>query len=268
MRKNLKKSLDEQKKIYEADPVNEVKLLLEGDSTEDARILRGLSKNSQFSRIETLHGKKLEIEKLEEKYNGNVYTLDQIRELCIDYRLRFLQSSLYCGSFDAEVAAKIKQFAKETLIPTDEYTLGRRFYIMAPQEMFSLKEERYVSKAELRREQDPVIFYQLDNNHYRLIHKWGSDFTVFRLLSGFRWRSWWSHQMFNTTLIMPLVAFFYLLLFEAPAAHISNHPFIASLVISLTLALFIFGLSKQDEGGAIRGYFGKTNWDSESKIKR
>ncbi len=112
--KELEKKSIEEKKKFNIDPINEVKLLLAGESSEDARILRGLSQNSQFNRIENLRGNQIELENLENEYQGKVYTLDQIESLCVDYRLRFLQSRLFTGSYDVEVSAKIKYLAKET----------------------------------------------------------------------------------------------------------------------------------------------------------
>jgi hypothetical protein len=185
--KELEKVSQEKKQKLNVDPINEVKLLLEGESSEDARILRGLSKNSQFNRIEKVRGEQIELETFENEYEGKVYTIDQIGKLCVDYRLRFLQSRYYTGSYDVEVASKIKEFAKETKSPIDEWSLERRFFMMAPTEMFTLRDEKYISKAELRRQADPAIFYQIDEKHYRLIHKWGADFTILRLIEGFRW---------------------------------------------------------------------------------
>ena len=269
--KELEKVSQEEKQKFDLEPVNEIKLLLAGESSEDARILRGLSKNSQFNRIEKVRGEQLELENFENEYEGKVYTVDQIEKLCVDYRLRFLQSRLYTGTYDVEVAAKIKEFARNTKSPIDEYTLGRRFYMMAPGEMFELRDEKYISKAELRRQADPAIFYQIDEKHYRLIHKWGDDFTIFRLIEGFRWKSWWNHQLFNTVMMAPLIAVLFFLCFDTPAAQFENHPItylIGIFIPSFLIALLGFGIWKQDEGDAIHGYFSETNWNSESKIRR
>ena len=269
--KELEKVSKKEKQKFTLDPLNEVKLLLESNATEDARILRGLSKNSHFNRIENLKGKQLELENIENEYDGKVFTIEQIEKLCVDYRLRFLQSRHYTGSYDVEVAAKIKEFSKTTNTSIDEWTLERRFFMMAPKEMFQLTTEKYISKAELRRQQDPAIFYQVDEKHYRLVHKWGEDFTIFRLIEGFRWKSWWSHQLFNTVMLMPIVAFLWFLCFEAPAAQFENHYIdntIAISLISFVFAHLCFGIWKQDEFEAIEGFFSKTNWNSDKKLTR
>lgn len=269
--KELEKVSQQDKQKYNVDPINEVKLLLAGDSSEEARILRGLSKNSQFNRVEKVRGEQLELEKFENGYEGNVYKIEQIKQLCIDYHLRFLPSSLYTGAYDVEVASKIKNFAKSTNTSIDEYSLGKKFFIMAPQEMFSLRDEKYISKAELRRQADPAIFYKIDETHFKLIHKWGDDFTIFRLIEGFRWKSWWTHQWFNTVMLMPFVAVLWFMIFDSPAAQFENHWIANSILISIfsfVFTYFIFGINKQDEFDAIDGYFSKTNWNSDSKIRR
>jgi len=267
----LEKGLKKEKIQNNIDPVNQIKLLLESDSTEDARILRGLSKNSQFNRIEKIRSEQLELEKLENDYEGKVYKIEQIKKLCIDYRLRFLQSSLFTGSYDVEVASKIKEFAKSTNSPIDEWTLGRRYYVMAPSSMFELKDEKYITKAEIRRQEDPAIFFQIDDEHYRLIHKWGNDFTILRLIEGFRWKSWWNHQWFNTFMLLPIVGVLVMLLSDSPAAQFENYLILTFFfigLISFIFSHFIFGIKKQDEGTAIKGFFSKTNWNSESKLRR
>lgn len=269
--KELEKVSQANKEKTSLDPINEVKLLLEGESSEDSRILRGLSKNSQFNRIEKVRGEQLELEKLENDYEGKVYKIDEIKKLCVDYKLRFLSSSKYTGSYDVEVAAKIKEFAKSTNSPIDEWSLSKRYFIMAPEELFELKEKKYVTKAELRAQADPAIFFQIDEKHYRLIHKWGSDFTIFRLIKGFRWKSWWSYQWFNTMMFMPFVTFLYFMCFDSPAARFDNRPILNFMVISsvsFVLSFLFTSMMKQDEGEAIDGYFGETNWNSDEKIKR
>jgi hypothetical protein len=72
-------------------------------------------------------------------------------------------------------------------------------------------------------------------------------------------------------MLAPIVAALYFLCFEAPAAQFENHPTFNTLtisVISFVAAYLIFGVWKQDEGTVIAGYFGKTNWNSDSKIRR
>jgi len=269
MKISLDKELERESKKQRVDlnPIREVKLLLEGESVEDARILRGLSDNSQFNRVEKIRGQQIQINEFEKSYLGKVYKIDEIEKLCVDYRLRFLRSKFFTGAYDVEVAAKIKNFAKETNSPIDEYSLKTRYFIMAPAEMFALKEVKHVSKRQL----DPVIFFKIDDEHYRIIHKWGNDFSIFRLLQGMRWKNWWSYQWFNTFLFIPFLTIFWFMLKGSPAAVLDNNlisSFLGILVVSFLLSFFTLGVWKLDDWDVIPGYFGQTNWDSDSKIKR
>jgi hypothetical protein len=270
--KELEKITQKKKEESNLDPVKEMKLLLESNSVEDARIIRLLSENSHFNRVEKVRGNQIALEKIEKDFDGKVYHINEIKKLCVDYRLRFLSSKYYTGSYDVEVASKIKEFSKNTNSPIDEYSLPRRYFIMAPASMFELRETKYISKAELRAQEDPAIFFKIDDNHYRLIHKWGNDFTVFRFIEAFRWRNWWSHQLFNTATIMPVVSFLYFLIFfSSPAAQFDNHPLFNGftiMAISFLLAFIFCGIRTQDEGEPIAGFFNESNWDSNEKLKR
>jgi len=261
--KELEKKVQNLKTVF--DPIQEVKLLMESNEQEKTRILRGLSNNSQFSRVEKIIGNQLELEKLENSYDGRVYTIGQIKELCLDYNLRFLSSRHFTGTFDVEVAGKIIEFSKKTNTPTDEWSLKHSFFIMAPEDMFSLRDEKYITKKQL----DPAIFYKIDDNHYKLVHKWGDDFTVFRLLMGYRFRSWWHHQWFNTVMVLPIFTLITLMLFGGE--NLFNHPISLSLftiTMSFLFSYFRWGWGKHDESRQIDGFFNTENWRSDSKIRR
>lgn len=261
----LKEQKQRDQAILNSDPVKDVKLLLEGDSQEDLRILRNLSNLSQLSQVENIRGRQIELEKFEKNYAGDVYTIDHIKKLCIDYHLRFLPSKLYTGSFDVELAAKMKEFSASTKTELNEWNLKQKFFIMAPQEMFQLRDEKYLTKRQL----DPVIFYKIDETHYRMIHKWGNDFSIMRLLEGFRWKSWWNYQLFNTFMLMPIFGVIVGLFCDIH--DITHHTILIPTLItflSFIFAYFIFGFSKHDEGDEIEGFFSRKNWDSESKLKR
>lgn len=261
--KELEKGAKETKDFF--DPIKEVKLLMESHESEKARILRNLSNDSQFNRVEKLMSKKMDLENLENAYDGRVYTIEQIKKLCMDYNLRFLSSRNFTGSFDIEVAGKIMEFSTKTNTPIDDWSLRNNFFVMAPEKMFALKDEKYVTKKQL----DPAIFYKIDSQHYRLIHKWGDDFTVFRLLLGFSLRSWWHHQWFNTVMVLPIFALITAMLFGG--INWINYPISLSIFTfstSFLFAYFRWGWGKHDEGDEIKGFFNRHNWNSDSKIRR
>jgi hypothetical protein len=194
--------------------VKEVKLLLESNHAEDLNILRKLSKNSELSVLERNYGNKIELEKMDKEYNGNTYSLSEIRNICIRYRLRFLSSQLYKGKFDSVAVQKIKSFAKEMNLDLNDHVLKTKFFIIAPPEMFSLEEAKYVTKRQL----DPVMMYKVSDDIFKKIYAWGADFTPLRRLIGWKWERARNEFIFNATIFYLLIFCFIFFLFST--AHI------------------------------------------------
>lgn len=115
-----------------------------------------------------------------------IFHLDQIREVCIDYRLRFLDLKYFKGNVPKEAIAKISALEKN-----HDTTLDN-FKVMAPSVLFRLK------KAD-----DPLLFVPLGNKYFYLIHKWGDDLSFFR-------KAWaWSFKnIWNLLITVMVVSFF------------------------------------------------------------
>lgn len=189
MSTNITKELIESKvktstKTEQDSAVVAVKLLEAGDSMEDLRIANALGRNHNIARAQTELGRKLEMEKLDGQYAGNVYSLKQIRDLAAKYNMRFLQSKHYCGNLDVMAIQKIKEFHKETGVNIEDANLKYMFFILAPEDCFDLE-----TVKRMRHDPDPAIFYKIDENHYRLIHQWGNDFNIFNRIAGWNWSS-------------------------------------------------------------------------------
>lgn len=131
-----------------------------------------------------------------------VFHISQIERLCKRYHLRFLPSSLFSGSVDKDTANKISQFEVASGITISPWKRasnswgetrfeGGSTYIAAPKGSFELTE----------RPKDPLLFHQINAEYFYLIHKWGSDISVFR-----RSLSILSNGVVSTLLIiLPLV---------------------------------------------------------------
>lgn len=272
---NVEKQIEEvkvkQTSQFKQNPLEEVKLLMAGDAAEDIAILSKLSKHSDFQRIQRHLGDQIELEAFDEKFNGKVYTLAQIKELCMDYNLRFLNSQSYTGSLDVELTAKLKAFAKEVEIDLMQALQHDKFYIMAPADCFVLDQKEFTSKAAIRRaEQDPVIFYRINNpkgdDHYRMIHKWGNDFSIFRLIQGFKWRNIGNYQIYHTLTAMAPVALLYANLAPLSMLYFGFLPILIVLMLSSIVAYLFFTIRKQDEGSEIKDFFSHHNWNSKEKL--
>ena len=94
-----------------------------------------------------------------------IFHISDIKKICIDYRLRFLNTVHFKDKYPIEAVFKIKNLERVHGI-----ILGG-FKIVAPMDVFKLK------KAD-----DPLLFAPMGNGFYYLIHKWGNDIHPLRKL--------------------------------------------------------------------------------------
>lgn len=108
----------------------------------------------------------------------NIYHISQIGKICIDYRLRFLDSKLYKGELPYEAISKIKKLENKHGIALNG------FKMMAPSKLFKLENA-----------DDPLLFASMGNGYYYFIHKWGTDLHPFRKLM------MWPFKTFETFMV-------------------------------------------------------------------
>lgn len=132
-----------------------------------------------------------------EKLDSNkIYSINTIKSVCIDYRLRFLDTKYFKNKLPNEVFQKIKSLEK-----THNTNIGD-FKIMAPSALFRLEKT-----------DDPLLFVPLGNNYYYLVHKWGNDLHPFRKLIMWPFKNIWNLLFtillfsFLVTEITPLTLF-------------------------------------------------------------
>lgn len=164
---DLKKELEKQRDRSNRKGENEVMLafrkLLAEDDQKDAAVLSRIFDSNENDGAYYL-------EKLEE---SRVYSLSDIKELCIQYRLRFLDASLFKGEIPYEAISQIKELEKKHQVVLSD------FKMLAPAPMFNLE----------RKDRDPLLFLNLGKGHFYLIHKWGRDLHPFRKLLVFPFRN-------------------------------------------------------------------------------
>lgn len=194
----LKKHKKSQKPFFDA--VDSVTKFLEDDVQNDSRILQLIAPNSSYGESLKEKDKVLELEKVEKFLRGKVFTLEQILNLGVKYRLKFLPMKDFKSYVDPGVVHSIKDLERqitksmvqERVIrenkPVEEikvnftfsdYDFKEKFYVLAPGNCFNLK------KSSLIEVQDPIAFYKYDDTHYYLLKKWGKDFTIYRRFLGF-----------------------------------------------------------------------------------
>jgi len=104
-----------------------------------------------------------------------IYHMDQIREVCIDYRLRFLDIKYFKNDLPESAHQAINK------IETDHDTVLADFKVMAPSVLFRLE-----------RKDDPLLFVPMGNNYYYLVHKWGNDLHPLRKLLMWPFKNIWN----------------------------------------------------------------------------
>jgi hypothetical protein len=136
--------------------IEAVKEILACDELQRNAIKQKLGENSNAS------GNDFNFELLE---NDRIFHISHIKTICINYRLRFLDSNLFKATIPEEAVSKIKALDKE------HGTILSGFKIMAPSKHFHLKNY-----------DDPLLFAPIGNDYYYLIHKWGNDLSPYRKL--------------------------------------------------------------------------------------
>lgn len=164
---NLEKVLEREKRHSEKKKEDEVlagfRQLLKDDDAQDELVLVNIFGSG--GSIARLKARSLD--------PGRIYSLQQIRKICINYRLRFLDSVHYKGEIPYEAISHIKSLQRNQDIELKD------FKIVAPAHMFNL---RYKDK-------DPLLFVPLGNDRFYLVHKWGSDLHPLRRLLVFPFRN-------------------------------------------------------------------------------
>jgi len=272
---NIEKALQRRKEqkisyLEENEIVKEVKLLESADATEDMRIAKGLGKCHTIIKAQEQLGRKLEIEKLDITFNGGVFTIDEIRRLAIRYKLRFLQSKYYQADIPVEVIQNIKSFSKETNTAITEAALEYNFYILAPAENFLLEDKISLRKRDL----DPAMFYKISDTHWRLIKKWGSDFTILRRIKGALWADWRSR--FTTlwlmwTLIIGVCYMTIAYMTGLSYGFVGLEPIPALIIAGLNLPEDAYDNDNSRSSGqreASNRWYSKMSWNLPCKLKR
>ena len=171
-KKNLELELllERGKFVSEVELMAEIKMIFDEDEAKRASIHKKLAGES------STNDNKFNIDLLE---TCKIFHLDQIKSICIDYRLRFLDSHLFKNDIPEEAISKIKSMEK------DHNCDLRGFKIIAPSKLFHLKNF-----------DDPLLFVPIGNNYYYLIHKWGGEINPFRKLAVRPFRNLSSFFMF------------------------------------------------------------------------
>ncbi len=179
---------------------------------------------------------KFDLEKLD---SNRIFHISQIRNICMQYRLKFLDTSFFKGDYPSETISKINELERKHDIEIQGYK------IIAPSILFKLK------KAD-----DPLLFAPIGNNLYYLIDKWGNDINVARKLKYWPVRTFdnFAFTLLFTTILLTTLCHQLFLGAEGTVAHFFI-VFLFFLKGVIGMALF-FGVS-------IGKNFTEYSWQSE-----
>jgi len=160
---------------------------------DDVRTILEQLQNEREKILKTIEGtsdKSVNSFNLDSLTSEKIFHIEQIKKICIDYRLRFLDSKLFKGVIPEEAISKIR------LLENEHRTELEGFKVLAPSKMFKLKDK-----------DDPMLFAPIGNGYYYLIHKWGNDLHPLRRLF-----MWPFKNIINLVLFILLLSYFLTLL--------------------------------------------------------
>ncbi len=111
--------------------------------------------------------------------DNRVFNLKTIQEICVRYRLRFLPTKHFKSNFPYDAIIEINSLEKKL------QTKIENFKIIAPSKAFDLEN---INK-------DPLLFAQISEDKFYLIHQWGKDLKWHRRILT------WPLQNFKTYFI-------------------------------------------------------------------
>jgi hypothetical protein len=194
-----------------------------------------LIKSKRVSKI------KIDLDYNPDKIDSNrLFHVDQIRKICIDYRLRFLDFNFFKGGVPDEAYTKLKEFE------LNHPDLDLNIKMMAPTKLFQL--ENY---------DDPLMFVSLGNNYYYMIHKWGNDMSYFRKLF-----MWPYKNIYNILIYIAIISLLFTSFVPDGIFFYKNNPEIQFFVVFLFMfkslaAIFIYF------GFAMGKNFNENIWNSK-----
>lgn len=168
-----------------------------------------------------------------------IFHISDIREICILYRLRFVDSRYFKESFPEEAVSEIRRIENEHHISLSN------FKIVAPAKLLKLENA-----------DDPLLFIKICEDYYYLIHKWGRDMHPLRKLI------MWPFQ--NVVNLVVFLLFFSVLLtalfpmkWFTPSAGVGEYIFVFLLTLKSVAGLTVL------YGGSKGKNFSSIVWNSK-----
>lgn len=208
---NLEKELLSKRKKFKSEEaiLTEVKMIFAENEWERERISTKISGKS------SVKSNQLVFDLLE---TDKIFHLEQIKIICISYRLRFLDSSIFKNEIPEEAISKIRMMEKE------HQTSLEGFKIIAPSKAFHLLNY-----------DDPLLFIPIGNDYYYLVHQWGKEINPWRKLMVLPVKNLWSFTIANIIVSIIITALI-------PTNNLSKSVPMASIILFLFTFKSIFAV--------------------------
>ena len=118
---------------------------------------------------------------------------------------------------------------------------------------------------------DPVLFYKIDETHYRLIHQWGKEFTAWRRILGWRWKNQHTFRASNFLLSLPIVSLIFSSIWQISFFYAPIMTSLLIIGISGAMAWIANLYVVKDTNGLFEveyaeEFFTPNNWNSTRKL--
>lgn len=198
------------KQIAENQILEQVSEILMENAVRRTEILKAIGSGGDVSENH------LEFDLLE---TDRIFHLDQIRKICVDYRLRFLGSKYFKGGIPEEAITQVR------ILEDRHATNLGGFRIVAPSKTFRLKNFN-----------DPLLLAPIGNGYYYLVHKWGNDLNS--------WRKIWVWPFRNLiTFTLMIIAVSFLVTWLTPETNLSKNVPMAGTIIFLFAFKSVFAVT-------------------------
>lgn len=239
-----------QQKFRQIENNREVKLLMAHDSQADVKVLRILNLDRNIRKVEKVREQKIQLEDYESKFDGMIFTEEMLENLAINYRLKLLNTNFYTGHIDSLTAPRLREFMDNNKISYETSGYADQFFILGPSEDFSKEDKEVKSKK------SAMAFYKVDRNHYRLIHKWGNNFSLWRYVRAWKYRN---AKTFVFNLFI-FISFFLLSAVGYCFPEINTFSWFSWSFSLSGLITWLFYLSSNDNKNKEEGFLTKDNW--------
>lgn len=175
--RELDRNRDKASKLSNAGILQGIEELFEADWEREIRIKDSLQIGGYNTHLP-------EADQLDTK---RIFEIENIKSLCIRYKLRFLSSNYFKGRIPFEAISEIKMLEKKFDFELSE------FKILAPASLFKLED---VNK-------DPLLFIPLSNGSFYLVYKWGNDLAWYQAILAFPFRN--LKSLLSTVFLVSLI---------------------------------------------------------------